>query len=238
LTCEIRKHTSCSTHIHLGFESGWPLELLKKIAKLWLWLEEAIRDSVPEERRDSIWARPNCGVEYDERFPAAREMVKLYQDAINGVDSFNPLFQFVDEADDLAALIERVAPERCLSWNLQHTRAQCGTIEFRRAPQSGNKMECLHWVTFVLSIVGLAMDTDFDPEDRPDDRKGLESTLKEEAEKLNIGRFLKQFESMATTGSVKLTPYEALSIFTKKMEKDNLKEEEVKQMNEKVGNKY
>jgi hypothetical protein len=179
------------------------------MAKLWIWLEEAIQDSVLEERTRNIWARPNCTVEYEERFPEAREMVKLYQHAIDG-ESFEALFRYIDEAENLDTLIGRVAPERCLSWNLQHTRTKCGTVEFRRAPQSMGSKDCLHWVTFALSMVGLALDTDFDTEDRPYDKEGLESTLINEPEKLNIGRMLKEFGTMVTARNAKLGPYVAL----------------------------
>jgi hypothetical protein len=160
---EIKQHDSCSTHVHIGLEEGWSLKTLKMIVKGSLWVEEEIRDVMPNSRKFSIWAMPNCLKQYDETFAAANKMVQLYKHAVKE-DDFSDLFQYIDEADDLDSLIDRVAPERSLSWNLQNTRGTCNTVEFRRPPQCMDASDCMKWINLALSLAKWSLTADFDNE--------------------------------------------------------------------------
>ena len=130
---EVKPHDSCSTHVHVGIRNNWSLQNIKDIAKAWCWWEEEILHLMPEHRRNCLWARSNCSTAYESQFEAANTMVTLYKEAVKN-KLFSSLFDFIEETDSIDEIIEKTAPERLLSWNLQNLRNKCGTIEFRRPP--------------------------------------------------------------------------------------------------------
>lgn len=73
------------------------------------------------------------------------------------------LFSFVDEANSIEELMIRAAPERLLAWSLKST-STCGTVEFRRPPQSLSAEDTIHWVEMTIEIVVWALAADFKDE--------------------------------------------------------------------------
>lgn len=219
--CEIQMHESCSTHVHIGADDGWSLEELKSISKGWLWFEQSIRAAMPSSRKDCDWAAPNPSHEYEARFKSARKMVILYEKAL-AEDSFSRVFSFVDRADSIDNLIERVAPERCLSWNYQNTRNKCQTIEFRRPPLSRDASDCKHWVVFALSFVQWALTADFTKEKYLENTYEFEATLRAMAEKLGISKHLKEFGDMEDLELASMSNFDALKTMKKKAERQDL----------------
>ena len=80
LQTTLMMHESCSTHIHVGMGNGWKDP--KQMFKRWCWLEEKFLKSMPKGRRNREWARSNCSTDYESRFEAANEIVRLYEEAL------------------------------------------------------------------------------------------------------------------------------------------------------------
>ncbi|MCJ1262712.1 hypothetical protein MMC22_002582 [Lobaria immixta] len=220
---ETKEHQSCSTHIHISIEDGWSLQNLKQLAKGWIYFEGEIMAAMPKSRRECEWARPNCSQEYEPRYDAANEMVRLYQEALDQT-SFSPLFKYIDDSKSIDELIARVAPERCLSWNLQNMRNKCKTVEFRRPPQSRDAGDCKHWLAFSLSIVQWALAADFDNESTLENPRDFEGTLQQVAENLGIMDSLREFDDLKEDAEQPMSLHESLRTMKKKMEKGSLGE--------------
>lgn len=77
--------------------------------------------------------------------------------------SFASVFSFIDEASSTEELITRAAPERLLAWSLKST-STCGTVEFRRPPQSLSANDTIYWVKMALGIATWALAADFEDE--------------------------------------------------------------------------
>lgn len=156
---QIIEHSSCSTHIHIGYSGGWSLYDLKQLAKGWLWLERKIVEALPEHRQNCIWGVPNHLCRSNDE---SSKLCDLYAEAIE-TNNFASLFSFVDEANSIEELMIRAAPERLLAWSLKST-STCGTVEFRRPPQSLSAEDTIHWVEMTIEIVVWALAADFKDE--------------------------------------------------------------------------
>lgn len=89
----------------------------------------------------------------------------MYAETIE-TNNFASLFSFVDEANSIEELMIRAAPERLLAWSLKST-STCGTVEFRRPPQSLSAEDTIHWVEMAIEIVVWALAADFKDELEP-----------------------------------------------------------------------
>lgn len=59
--------------------------------------------------------------------------------------------------------VQPLSPEWLLAWNLKST-STCGTVEFRRPPQSLSAEDTVHWVDMAVGIVEWALAADFEDE--------------------------------------------------------------------------
>ena len=127
---------------------------------------------------------------------AAQQLVLKYKKAVETED-FRDIFAYIDSAENLHTLIDRVAPERCAAWNFQSLRSQCGTIEFRRPPQSTSAAESIHWICLSLTFVIWALTADFDVQSSLEDCTIFEETIRHVAEDVQIDQYLLDFEEVA-----------------------------------------
>ena len=112
-------------------------------------------------------------------------MESFYEEALEN-KLFSSLFDFIEDTNSIDDIIEKTASEPSLSWNLQNFKNKCGTIEFRRPPQTQNSHQCKYWIALTLTIIFWALAVDFSEKTLSENSKKIETILQDFAESIDI----------------------------------------------------
>jgi len=136
---------SCGLHVHVD-ANGMSLESIRRLHRLWLRVQGAVRAFLPRSRKDAYYARNN--------FPRSPYRTMAETDAaLAGAET-----------------IEDIAHEACggrgesFRYHKLNTQSywKHGTFEFRCHQGTLNAMKVSNWIQFCQRIVALAEDTTFD----------------------------------------------------------------------------
>jgi Putative amidoligase enzyme len=211
---DVRAHPSCSTHVHARPIIGYTLIQLQRVAKAIAYFEPMLREVVPSERKDCVWAQ--CNTNQPE---LSSTLTQLYNQCAKS-HNFRPLYQWIDCFQSLEQLSNMLSPTKAVSWNFAPTLKPCGTVEFRRPPQTIGADATNHWAAFGLSFIRFALSCDFSEMHAAPTFTHFQDGIRWGAEQLGIQAALRSWQDMRQSVQThQMTAHEVAEIRLKKLQK-------------------
>lgn len=205
-------HPTCGTHVHVRPAASYTLDQVKCVAKAVAYYEPVVREVVPSERKDCVWATSNMS-----QAESSPELKREYDQA-RASSNYRPLFDWIDSFPNADAILEVMSPRKGVSWNFRNVLKKCGTIEFRRPPQVRNSRSSRHWMAFALCFVRHSLSFDFSTVNSAPDIKRFKYDMRLAAVQLSVKKDLGDWQSMSQSiQTIQLSPQEAAK--TKELKK-------------------
>lgn len=197
-------HPTCGTHVHVRPTAGYTLDQVKRVAKAVAYYEPVVKDVVPSERKDCVWATSNMS-----QAESSPELKREY-DRAQASSDYHPLFDWIDSLPDADAVLEVMSPRKGVSWNFLNVLKNCGTIEFRRPPQVRNARSSRHWIAFALCFVRHSLSFDFSTVNSAPDIARFKYDMRLVAVQLSVRNDLRDWQAMSQSiQTIQLSPQEA-----------------------------